>query len=270
MMWNLLAGYAGLVSLGQQVFIGLGGYCLAVFTENFGLPLPVAIFIGGVAAVLFALVSTIVLFRMRSVYFTIATWILAECLVVIFGNWDYVRMGMGFFIRAGYDVGTKMMYYPAMVIGFAAVLLVYFLLRSKLGLGLMAMRDEEDAAETAGVEIFRSKLYCFLIGAFVTGIAGGVIYLSQGFIKPEAAFSINWTVAVVFIVVIGGIGTVEGPVIGAFVYVALTQILASYPGYSLLVLGVIAILVILFAPEGVMGLLRRRWPSVVILSPRRE
>lgn len=268
-MWNLLAGYAGLVSLGQQIFVGLGGYSLAVLTEYYGAPIWLSVLIGGFVSVFFALAASLALFRMRGVYFTIATWIVAEALVVFFSNWEYVRLGMGFFIRAGYGLSTNDMYYPALAIGIGSVALVYFLLRSKLGLGLMAMRDDEGAAETMGVEIFRSKLFCFLIGAFVTGITGGVFYLSQGFVQPYAAFGISWTVAMVFMVIIGGIGTIEGPILGAIIYVILQQYLSEYVGVSLMILGAIAIAVILVTPQGIVGTIQRR-SGFAVLSARRQ
>ncbi|MEW6425711.1 MAG: branched-chain amino acid ABC transporter permease [Bacillota bacterium] len=268
-MWNLLAGYAGLVSLGTQIFIGLGGYTLAVLTEYYGFPVWLGVLFGGVVAVLFALVISVPIFRMRGVYFTIATWIVAEALLVFFSNWAYVRQGMGFFIRAAYKLTTDQLYYAALFLGLGAVVLVYVLLRTKLGLGLMAMRDEETAAETAGVEIFRSKLACFLISSFVVGLTGGVFYLSQVFIQPYAAFGINWTIAVVFMVIIGGIGTIEGPVIGAVIYVILQQYLSEYVGMSLLILGAVAILVILASPAGIMGTVQKKF-GFALLSPRRE
>lgn len=267
-MWNLLAGYAGLVSLGTQIFIGLGGYTLAVLTEYYNFPVWLGVLFGGVVAVLFALVISVPIFRMRGVYFTIATWIVAEALLVFFSNWAYVRQGMGFFIRAAYKLTTAELYYAALFLGLGAVVLVYVLLRTKLGLGLMAMRDEETAAETAGVEIFRSKLACFLISSFVVGLAGGVFYLSQVFIQPYAAFGINWTIAVVFMVIIGGIGTIEGPVIGAVIYVILQQYLSEYVGVSLLILGAVAILVILVSPAGIMGSVQKKF-GFALLSPRR-
>ncbi len=268
-MWNLLGGYAGLVSLGQQIFIGLGAYTLAVMTELYRLPVWPSIFVGGVVSVLFGLVASRVLFRMHGVYFTIATWILAECLVVFFSNWEYVRMGQGFFIRSGYGTTGPEMYYPALGLALGSIALVFLLLRSKLGLGLTAMRDDEGAAESMGVEIFRSKLYCFLIASFMTGVTGGVYYLGQVFVQPYAVFSINWTVALVFIVIIGGIGTIEGPIVGAIIYVLLQQYLAAYAGVSLIILGVIAIAIILLAPQGIMGTIQRRlgW---ALLSTRRE
>lgn len=268
-MWNLLGGFAGLVSLGQQIFIGLGAYTLAVLSEVYKLPVWPSILVGGVVSVLFGLAASRVLFRMHGVYFTIATWILAECLVVFFSNWEYVRMGQGFFIRAGYGTTGVAMYYPALALALGSIALVYFLLRSKLGLGLMAMRDDETAAESMGVEVFRSKLYCFLIASFVTGIAGGVYYLSQVFVQPYAAFGINWTVALVFIVIIGGIGTIEGPIVGAVIYVLLQQFLSAYAGISMILLGAIAIVIILAAPQGIVGGLQKRF-GFSLLSARRE
>jgi branched-chain amino acid transport system permease protein len=268
-MWNLLGGFTGLVSLGQQIFIGLGAYTLAVMTEVYRLPVWPSVLVGGIISVLFGVASSVVLFRMRGVYFTIATWILAESLAVFFSNWEYVRMGTGFFIRAGYGTTGVAIYYPALLLALGSIALVYFLLRSKLGLGLMAMRDDEGAAESMGVEVFRSKLYCFLIAAFMTGITGAVYYLAQIFVQPYAAFSINWTVALVFIVVIGGIGTIEGPIVGAIMYVLLQQFLSSYVGISMIILGAVAIAIILVAPQGIVGTIQKR-TGFTLLSTRRE
>lgn len=268
-MWNLLAGFAGLVSLGQQMFIGLGGYTLAVLSEYYGVPIWLCLLAGGVISVLFALLISVPIFKMRGVYFSIATWITAEALGIFFSNWEYVRYGMGFFITASYKLTTAQVYYLALVLGVGSMVLVYALLRSRLGLALMAMRDDQDAAETMGIHVFRCKLYCFLIAAFVTSLAGAGMYLYQVFIQPYAAFGIAWTVAMVFIVIIGGIGTLEGPIIGAALYVLLQQFLSEYVGISLLILGAIAIAVILLAPKGIMGGLRDRF-GLEIFSVRRR
>lgn len=267
-MWNLLAGYAGLISLGQQIFIGIGGYTLAVLTEYYGFSIWLGILIGGLISGVVSVALAFLLFRMKGVYFTIATWITAEALVVLFSNWSFVRSGMGIFIRASYKLSTNDIYYAALALGIGSVILVQLILRSKLGLGLMAMRDNEGAAETMGVEIFKSKLYCFIISAVVTGFTGGVLYLSQVFIQPTAAFGISWSVAVVFIVIIGGIGTVEGPIVGAVIYVLLQQFLSQYVGVGMLILGVVAITVILTVPKGIMGTLQHKL-KFGILSYRR-
>ncbi|OGP55332.1 MAG: hypothetical protein A2162_06040 [Deltaproteobacteria bacterium RBG_13_52_11b] len=268
-MWNLLAGYSGLISLGQQAFVGLGGYSLAVFSMYYGLPIWLSILIGGIISVLFALLISAPIFRMRGVYFAIGTWTVAETLRILFSNWKYVGYGMGLFVKSAYTLTFTTIYYAGLFVGVASVALVYFLLRSKLGLGLMAMRDDETASETLGVDIFRTKLTCFLLAAGVTGVVSGVLYLHNIFIQPFSAFGIDWTVRLVFITIIGGIGTIEGPIIGAFLYVFLQQWLSEYPSVSLLILGVIAIGVILVAPKGIMGTVQERL-GFEILSPRRK
>jgi branched-chain amino acid transport system permease protein len=268
-MWNLLAGYSGLISLGQQAFIGLGGYALGVFSIYYGFPISLSILIGGIISVLFALLISAPIFRMRGVYFAIGSWIVAEVLRILFSNWKYVGYGMGLFIKPAYKLSFNTIYYTALVVGIASVVLVYFILRSKLGLGLMAIRDEETASETLGVDIFRCKLNCFLISAGMTGIVSGVLYLHNIFIQPYSAFGIDWTVRLVFITIIGGIGTIEGPIIGSFLYVLLHQWLSEYPSVSLLILGGIAISVILVAPKGIMGTIQEKL-GFEILSPRRK
>ncbi|WP_246105629.1 branched-chain amino acid ABC transporter permease [Sporomusa termitida] len=267
-MWNLLAGYAGLVSLGQQMFVGLGGYSLAVITEIYQLPIILGIITGGVVSVILAVIISQPIFKMRGVYFSIGTWIAAEALAVYFSNWTYVRSGQGFNITASYELTTVDLYYIALVVGAGAVVLVYALLRSTLGLALMAMRDNESAAETVGIELYQTKLKCFLLAAFVTGITGAALYLSIAYVQPFAAFGIDWTVAMVFMVIIGGTGTIEGPVLGAVLYVILKQYLYDYPGISMIILGIIAIGVIFVAPKGAMGTLYERY-GFEILSARR-
>jgi branched-chain amino acid transport system permease protein len=133
----------------------------------------------------------------------------------------------------------------------------------------MAMRDNEEVANVTGVEVFRYKLYCFLIAAFVTGLTGGMYYTLQIFIMPYEAFSVNWSVKMIFMVIIGGIGTIEGPILGAFIFVLLSQWLAEYFSVSMLILGAIAIAVILIAPKGIMGTLQEKL-GFEILSPRRK
>lgn len=268
-MWNLLAGYSGLLSLGQQCFMGLGGYAVAMLSNYYGVYIWLSVLLGGLFAALLALFMSLFIFRMRGVYFGIGTWIFAETILIWFSNWPYVKYGVGLFIKPTTPVTMTHIYYASVIVGVGSVVLVYGLLRSKLGLGLMAMRDNEAVSETMGVEVFRSKLYCFLIAAFVTGATAGVLYIFQVFIQPYSAFSIDWTVKLVFIVIIGGIGTIEGPIVGSFIFVALSQLLAEYFSVSMLVLGTVAIVVILAAPKGIMGTLQERW-GFEILSPRRK
>jgi len=268
-MWNLLIGYSGLLSLGQQAFIGLAGYTVAVMCNYYGVYIWLSVFLGGLFSAILALFMSLFIFRMKWVYFGIGTWIFAEALLLWFSNWEYVKYGMGLFIKPTPPPSMTEIYYGSFFMGVGSVVLVYGILRSKLGLGLMAMRDDEEVSETMGVEVFRSKLYCFLIAAFITGLSAGVLYVFQIFIQPYKAFAIDWTVKLVFIVIIGGIGTIEGPIVGAFIYVLLSQWLAEYVSVSMLILGAIAIAVILLAPKGIMGTLQEKL-GFEILSPRRK
>lgn len=258
-MWNLLAGYSGLISLGQQMFIGIGGYTLAVLSISYGIPIWIGILLGGVTSVTFALIISIPIFRMGGMYFAIGTWMIAEALGVAFGNWELVGYGAGLSIREAYGLTFTTLYFIALALMVITFIVIYMALRSKLGLALMAIRDGELAAETMGVDIFKSKLYTFLIAAFITGSAAGVYYLYNIFIRPASAFSISWTIALTFIVIIGGIGTIEGPIVGAIMYVLIGQGLAEYGPISMIILGVITIAVILLFPKGIVGSIQEKY-----------
>jgi len=267
-MWNLLTGYSGLLSLGQQAFIGFGGYTMAVTTNYYGINVWLSILTGGIFSVFLALFMSLFIFRMRGIFFAIGTWIFAEILLLWFSNWEFVKYGMGLFIKPPNPPSMQMIYYASLVMGVGSVAIVYLILRSKIGLGLMAMRDNEDVSQSMGVEIFRSKLFCFLVAAFITGATAGVLYVFQIFIQPYKAFAMDWTVSLVFIVIIGGIGTIEGPIVGTFIFILLNQYLSEYGHISLLLLGSIAIAIILVAPKGIMGTLQEK-TGFEILSPRR-
>ena len=257
-MWNLLAGYSGMVSLGQQMFIGLGGYTLAVLSLYYGIPVFLSVFLGGITSVILAMLISRPIFRMKGVYFAIGTWVIAEALGICFSNWGYVKYGMGLFIQPAYKLSMATLYYAALVISTGSIALVYILLRSNLGLALMAIRDDDVASEAMGVNIFRCKFICFLISAFITGMSAGILYLNTIFIQPFEAFGIGWTVKLLFIVIIGGMGTVEGPIMGAIIYILLQQFLSEYVGYNLIILGTITIGVIFFAPKGIVGTLQEK------------
>ena len=271
-MWNLLAGYAGLVSLGQQMYIGLGAYTVAVAAENFGIPFIPALICGGLVSMLVSIGLSYLLLRMKGMYFSIATWIFAEAMVLILSRLDYLGKGQGLFIVSARPIPSQTHYYYAATLIVITLIIVLIVLRSKLGLGLFAIRDDDSASATCGVPQFKSKLYCMMISSFVTGVCGGIFYMSMVWVQPIAAFSINWTVAAVFIVVIGGIGTIMGPVIGGVIYVFLSQYLASLSqigSLNMVILGVIAVAVILLAPNGIVGTLERK-AGFEILSSRRK
>jgi branched-chain amino acid transport system permease protein len=258
-MWNLLAGYSGMVSLGQQMFIGLGGYTLAVSSMYFKIPIYLSVVFGGFMSAILAVIISRPVFRMKGVYFAIGSWVIAEALGICFSNWKYVKYGMGMFIQPAYKLSMSGVYYAGVILCVCSVALVLVLLRSKLGLALMAIRDDDKASEAVGVHIFRCKFICFLVSAFITGVAAGVLYLNTIFIQPFEAFGIGWTVKLLFIVIIGGIGTIEGPLIGAVIFVLLQQYLSEYVGYNLIILGTLTIGVIFFAPKGIAGALGEKF-----------
>jgi len=270
-MWNLLAGYAGLVSLGQQMYIGLGAFAVAISAENFGIPFVPALLIGGVVSMIVAIGLSYLLLRMKGMYFSIATWIFAEAMMLFLTSMAYFGRGQGLFIVSARAIQGQVFYYAATLI-VITIIAVVIVLRSKLGLGLFAIRDDDSASATSGVPQFKSKLYCMMIASFVTGVLGGVFYMDMVWVQPVAAFGINWTVAAVFIVIIGGIGTIMGPIIGGIIYVFLSQYLASLAhigSLNMVILGVIAVSVILLAPNGIVGTLERKLGFEVLSSRRR-
>lgn len=267
-MWNLLVGYSGLLSLGQQAFIGFSGYTMAVMVNFYGMEAWLSVFIGGLFSVLLALLMSLFIFRMKGIYFAIGTWVFAEMLMLWFSNWEYVKYATGLFVKPTRPISMTEIYYGAFIMGAGALVVVYWILRSRIGLGLMAMRDNEEVSETMGVEIFRSKLFCFLVAAFITGATAGVFFLFQIFIQPYKAFAMDWTIKLVFIVIIGGIGTIEGPLVGTLIYILLSQLLAEYGSVSMLILGIIAITIMLVAPKGIMGTLQEK-TGFEIFSARR-
>jgi branched-chain amino acid transport system permease protein len=260
-MWNLLAGYSGLISLCQPAFLGLAGYTLAIGTWV-GIPWWVGLVGGAFVAALFALVISIPVFRLSGIYFAIGTLVVPEALRMVFYLWRHVggQMqggGAGYMVKGIGGVSTNMTYWLAFVIGIGSIFLMRRVLRSRLGLGLAAIHDNERTAASCGVSVFKLKLYTFVISAVVTGLAGGVYYLYQGYIEPSATFNVRWTMTLLLATVIGGIRSEEGPLIGTIVVVFLYFLLARYAGYSLLIQGIILIGIMLASPQGIVGIFRR-------------
>ncbi len=260
-MWNLLAGYSGLISLCQPAFLGLAGYTLAIGTWV-GIPWWAGLLGGALVAALFALLISIPVFRLSGIYFAIGTLVVPEALRMIFYLWRPVggQMqggGAGYMVKGIGGVSTNMTYWLAFIIGIGSIFLVRRVLKSKLGLGLAAIHDNERTAASCGVSVFKLKLYTFVIAAIVTGLAGGVYYLYQGYIEPSATFNVRWTMTLLLATVIGGIRSEEGPLIGAIVVVFLYFLLARYAGYSLLIQGIILIGIMLASPQGIVGIFRR-------------
>lgn len=267
-LWNLMAGYAGLVSVGQQAYVGFGGYMLFALTMFGGLPPVAAIAVAGVLGAVIAFPVALLIFRLRGAYFAIGTWVIAEVFRLSFAQVSALGGGSGSSLPVGIVKSLAssrsgrehLSYWLALGVAVLVVATVYLFLRSRKGLALSAIRDNELAAGSLGIDIWRTKFLVYIVTAALTSMVGALIFLQKLRISPDAAFSVNdWTAFVIFIVVIGGIGTVEGPIIGTLIFFALRETLADLGTVYLIVLGLVAIIVMLKAPKGVWGLVRARF-----------
>lgn len=267
-LWNLMAGYAGLVSVGQQAYVGFGGYMLFALTIFGGLPPIVAIAGAGVLGALIAVPVALLIFRLRGAYFAIGTWVIAEVFRLSFAQVSALGGGSGSslpveIVRSmadGRSAREALSYWLALGIAVLVIACVYLFLRSRQGLALTAIRDNELAAGSLGIDIWRTKFVVYVVTGAMTAMVGALISIQKLRISPDAAFSVNdWTAFVIFIVVIGGIGTIEGPIIGTLIFFALRETLADLGTVYLVVLGLVAIVVMLKAPRGVWGLIRARY-----------
>ena len=233
-LWNLLAGYTGLVSVGQQAYVGLGAYVLFSLAVLAGWNPLYAVPIAGIVSAVVALPVAKLVFRLQGAYFAIGTWVMAEVFRLLFAQLSVLGGGSGislptatmqiFAVNKFWREAT--IYWLALALGIGALALVYGLLRSRLGLALTAIRDNETASVSLGIRIERVKFAVYVIVAGLTGMVGALIALQKIRISPDAAFSVNdWTAFVIFIVVIGGIGTIEGPIVGTLIYFLLRELL---------------------------------------------
>lgn len=287
-LWNLLAGYAGLVSVGQQGFVGLGGYFLFALATFAGIDPLLATPLAGFFAALIAAPSAWLIFRLQGAYFAIGTWVLAEVFRLVAAQIKPLGGGTGTSLSkavadnsllaqavarvtgmrsaAARDVAA---YWLALVCAVLVTALVYGLLRSRRGLALAAIRDDQAAAGSLGVDPFRLKLLVYILAAFGAGMIGALIYLQKARISPDAAFSvIDWTANILFIVIIGGVATVEGPFIGVLIFFIMQEELSNFGAAYLILLGAVAITVMIFFPKGLWGWFSERF-DVHIFPVRR-
>jgi branched-chain amino acid transport system permease protein len=276
-LWNLLAGYAGLVSVGQQAYVGFGAYVLFGLTIVAGVHPLVAIPLAGLLGAIVSLPVAALMFRLRGHYFAIGTWVMAEVFRLIASQISALGGGSGISLPIGIvtSIGSRqarefIIYWLALAILVAVLLAIFLLLRSRYGLALTAIRDNELAARSNGVDVTRVKLVVYVMTAMGTALVGSLIFLQKLRISPDTAFSVNdWTAFVIFITVIGGIGRLEGPIIGTIVFFILRQTLADLGSLYLLMLGVVAIAVMLKAPKGIWGLVADRYGWQLLPLERR-
>ena len=306
--WNLMAGYAGLLSFGQQVFIGLGGFSQALVFYYAETPIWAAWPVSGIVSLLFAwllclplresgskrrmwigvavavaawilyewiiavqpaadvfksdyvrrvaillliFLGALPLMRLQGAYFAIATWLIAESVATVFNGWNVAGAGGGMQLKS--DVRPRELYYVALVLLVVTTAVIWRWMRSAYGLALTAVRDDEDAARSSGVDVSKVKASVFLFSALVTGLASGLYFMDVVIITPPSAFAISWASYIVFVVVAGGMGTVAGPIIGAVLFIIVDRLLGAVAGQGLLVLGALSILLMLLLPRGLMG-----------------
>jgi branched-chain amino acid transport system permease protein len=267
-LWNLLAGYAGLVSVGQQAYVGFGGYLLFALAMFGGLHPIIAIAVAGVVSALVAVPVAALIFRLRGAYFAIGTWVVAEVFRLLASQVSALGGGSGISLPTSIILAMApsrtmrelQVYWLALGLTVLLLAAIVLLLRSRHGLALTAVRDNEIAAQSNGIDVGRLKLTVYVLTAAGTGMIGALIFLMKLRISPDTAFSVNdWTAFVIFITVIGGIGRIEGPIIGTIIFFTMRQTLSDLGSIYLMIMGTVAIVVMLLAPKGLWGHVAERF-----------
>ena len=266
-MWNLLAGYAGLVSFGHQVFVGIGAYGLFRISDALDLSPYWALPIAPLACAVVAAMIALPLFRLREAYFSIAMWVFSEIVAALVTKTSWLGGSAGLPLKSSrlldLDWFEPVLFWIAGGLALGTIGGLFLLMRSGFGLGLMSVRDNDLAAMSVGVDVQRNRFIVFVLSAAGCGFAGAVSFLGNLYVSPAAAFDVNWVVYMMFIVMIGGIGTLEGPIIGTVVFFGLRELITDQLGYSagwyLVALGTVAVIVMLWSPRGLWPPLRDRF-----------
>ena len=257
LMWNLLAGYGGLVSIGQQAFFGLGGYALLALGNHAQMNPFLAVPLAALVALAVAWPVSRIAFRLQGGYFAIGTWVISEVFRLSIANVSAVGGGSGTSLTAlrGIPRATResVTFWLCLAGATAALALAYAVLRSRHGLAFLALRDSEIAAESQGVDVARTKAFLYLTAAFGAGLAGALYFLGNLRISPDAAFTVNWSAFSIFIVLVGGVGTLEGTIVGIVLFYLLNKLFSSYGTWYLVGLGLLAVVVVLKLPRGLWG-----------------
>jgi branched-chain amino acid transport system permease protein len=255
-MWNALAGYGGLVSVGQQAFIGIGAYA-TIYLTHLGIDGYLAMAIATLVTGALAIPTSFVVLRLRGGEFAIAMWVVAEVFRLLVSLDLSVGGGTGISLTAlsGLDPDYRRAYtyWFALAVMVAFLVLIYALLRSRIGASLQAIRDDERAASSVGVRVTANKRLIFLVTSMGCGAAGAAILANTQFIQPNSIFSVAWTAQMIFMTLVGGLGTFEGPIVGAMILFLVQDQFGNGGVWYLVALGLSAILFALFLPRGVWG-----------------
>jgi branched-chain amino acid transport system permease protein len=269
--WNILGGYCGQISLGHALYFGLGAYTSTMLFTKFGVLPWFGMLGGGVLSALIALALGYPCFRLRGHYFVIATIVIAETALILFLNWDWVGAALGITMRVRQDswatfqfTRSKLPYfYFALALAAVTWLVTWALENSKWGYWWRAVKDNPEAAESLGVVVFHSKMAAAAVSAFFTAVGGSFYAQFVSYIDPESVMSFQFSLLMALPAVLGGIGTLWGPALGAAILIPLTELTRSYVGGSgkgidLIVYGALIVIIALARPEGLISLFTHR------------
>jgi branched-chain amino acid transport system permease protein len=269
---NIIMGYTGYVSFGHIVFFGLGGYIAFYLAFNYQIHIIAAAIVGGLGTSLIAFLLGSAILRLRGAYFALATIGVNEAVRVFFTNFQLVGGSVGLMFNfSAYDPygggkSAQQLSYFAMVVTTLLVIAASFIIKkSKFGLGLMAIREDQDASMVLGINPARAKALAYTVSAFFPALAGAFFFFKNGNILPETAFDLTRSIESLVMVMLGGYGTVTGPIVGAVVYERLRGFLITNPTLSnahLVIAGIMLLLIVLFVTAGVVGWLRQRVPAL--------
>ena len=278
---NIIMGYTGYVSFGHIVFFGLGGYFAFYLMQNFGVHVVLAALVGGIGASAMAFLIGTPVLRLRGAYFALATIGINEAMRAFMNNFEPFGGAVGMFFQFSvYDAygGAKsagqLAYYAMVVVALATIATSFLVKKSKFGLSLLSIREDQDASQVLGIDPARTKVIAYAISAFFPGLAGAIFFFKNGIIEPGIAFDLQRSIESLVMVMLGGYGTVTGPIVGALIFDRLRSALITAPpielgsltinlsNFHLVVAGVLLLLVVLFVTAGVIGWLRNRFPAV--------
>ncbi|HUN98900.1 MAG TPA: branched-chain amino acid ABC transporter permease [Bradyrhizobium sp.] len=266
-MWNALAGYGGMISAGQQAFFGLGGY-LAIRLSEWGVEPYLALVAAALLAGLAALPISAIVLRLRAGEFAIGMWVVAE-VVRLLVNLDPIIQGdtgRSLIALSAFDAAQRRDFTYWIALGSMSVMLavIFFMLRSRLGSSIQAIRDNEEAAASVGVKVAATKRIIFMTAAVGCALAGGLWLATFTTFQPRSFFSIQWSAYMIFMVLVGGIGRFEGPILGAIIFFFIELWFGSAGVWYLIVLGLTALVFSLFLPKGIWGYVEDRFHVLLL------
>lgn len=268
MGWNFLGGYAGQVSVGHAVFYGLGAYSVAVLYAFYAVTPWVGFFVGMLVSVLAAFCIGLPLLRLRGHYFAVATLALAECTRIIFVNWQFVNAAIGVeFLDRRANVWYSLQFIDRahyhwffLVVAVIVLLVSIYFDRSRFGYYLRAIKCNQDAAESLGIDTTRYKQYALMLSAAICSLAGGLYAVYMAYVDPPMMFVLRISLMICLVTVMGGLGTIFGPIIGAVILILIQEYSRVFLGgtglgIDLIIYGVIVVLIVLFLPDGLLSLI---------------